>query len=61
VWQNKVAAFIVIAYLSKKKLSFNSEVKNVLDASKESLLELTAEPDRDNHTRESIVKLFDWE
>jgi len=60
VWQNKVAAFRVIPYLSKKKLSFNSEVKNVLDVSK-SLLELTAEPDRDNHTRESIVKLFDWE
>jgi len=60
VWQNKVAAFRVLLYLSRKKLDFNSEVKDLLDASKESLQELAAGSDRDNHTREAITKLLDW-
>ena len=59
VWQNKVAAFRVLPYLSRRKLNFNSEVKELLDASEENLRELAAESDRDNHTRESTVKLFD--
>ena len=59
VWQNKVAAFRVLPYLSRRKLNFNSEVKELLDASEENLRELAAESDRDNYTRESIVKLFD--
>ena len=49
VWQNKVAAFRVLLYLSRRKLNFNSEVKELLDASEESLLELTIEPDREVH------------
>ena len=61
VWQNKVAVFRVLLYLSRRKLNFNSEVKELLDASEENLRELAAESDRDNHTRESTVKLFDWE
>ena len=61
VWQNKVAAFKVLLYLSRKKLDFNSEVKDLLDASEESLMELTAESDRDGHTRETTTKLLDWE
>jgi len=60
VWQNKVAAFRVLLYLSRRKLNFNSEVKELLDASEENLRELAAELDRDNHTRKSTVKLFDW-
>jgi len=56
VWQNKVAAFRVLPYLSRKKLDFNSEVKDLLDASKINLQELIAESDRDNHTREAITK-----
>ena len=59
VWQNKVAAYRVLPYLSRRKLNFNSEVKKLLDASEENLRELAAESDRDNHTRESTVKLFD--
>ena len=51
----------VLPYLSRKKLDFNSEVKDLLDTSEESLQELTAESDRDNHTREAITKLLDWE
>jgi len=61
VWQNKVAAFRVLPYLSRKKLDFNLEVKDLLDASEESLMELTAESDRDDHTRETTTKLLDWE
>jgi len=61
VWQNKVVAFRVLPYLSRKKLDFNSEVKDLLDASEESLMELTAESDRDDHTRETMTKLLDWE
>jgi len=37
VWQNKVVAFRVLPYLSRKKLDFNLEVKDLLDVSKESL------------------------
>jgi len=61
VWQNRVAAFRVLPYLSRKKLDFNSEVKDLLDVSEEGLLELAAESDRDNHTRETTTKLLDWE
>jgi len=60
VWQNKVAAFRVLPYLSKRKLNFNTEVKDLLDASEESLLELTAEPDREVHTEGSMTKLLNW-
>ena len=61
VWQNKVAAFKVLPYLSRRKLNFNTEVKDLLDALEESLLELTAEPDREVHTEESMTKLLNWE
>jgi len=61
VWQNKVAAFRVLLYFSRRKLNFNSKVKKLLDASKENLREFTAESDKDNHIRELTVKLFDWE
>jgi len=61
VWQNKVAAFRVLLYFSRRKLNFNSKVKKLLDASKENLREFTAELDKDNHIRELTVKLFDWE
>jgi len=61
VWQNRVVAFRVLPYLSRKKLDFNLEVKDLLDTSKEGLLELAAESDRDNHTRETTTKLLDWE
>jgi len=61
VWQNRVATFRVLPYLSRKKLDFNSEVKDLLDASEESLLELAVESDRDNHTRETTTRLLDWE
>ena len=60
MWQNKVAAFRVLPYLSRRKLNFNSEVKELLDASEESLRELATESDRDNHTEGSTVQLFDW-
>jgi len=61
VWQNKVAAFRVLLYLSKRKLNFNSEVKELLDALEKNIREFAAKLDKDNHTRESKVKLFDWE
>jgi len=56
-----VAAFKVLPYLSRRKLNFNSEVKELLDASEESLRELATESDRDNHIEGSTVQLFDWE
>ena len=61
VWQNKVAAFKVLPYLSRRKLNFNSKVKELLDTLEKSLLELTAEIDKEVHTERSTVKLFDWE
>jgi len=61
VWQNKVVAFRVLPYLSRRKLNFNLEVKELLDASEENLREFANELDRDNHTEGSTVKLFDWE
>jgi len=59
VWQNKVVAFRVLPYLSRRKLSFNSEVKDLLDALEKSLLELTAKPDREVHIEGSTTKLLD--
>jgi len=38
IWQNRVVAFRVLPYLSRKKLDFNLEVKDSLDVSEESLL-----------------------
>jgi len=61
VWQNKVAAFRVLLYLSRRKLNFNSKVKALLDISEENLREFAAESDKDNHTEGSTVRLFDWE
>ena len=61
VWQNKVAVFRVLAYLSRRKFDFEREVKDLLDTSEESLLELIAEPDREVHTEGSTTKLLDWE
>jgi len=56
-----VVAFRVLPYLSRRKLNFNLEVKELLDASEENLREFADELDRDNHTEGSTVKLFDWE
>jgi len=61
VWQNKVTAFRVLPYLSRRKLNFNSEVKELLNAWEESLLELTTEPDREVHTEGSMTKLLNLE
>ena len=61
VWQNKVATFRVLLYLSRRKLNFNSEVKELLNASKKNLREFATESNRDNHTEGSTVKLFNWE
>jgi len=61
VWQNKVAAFRVLPYLSRRKLNFNLKVKELLDALEENLREFAAKSDRDNHTEGSTVKLLDWE
>ena len=43
VWQNRVAAFQVIPYLSRKKIDFTREVQGLLDASEKDLKELAAE------------------
>ena len=40
VWQNKVAAFSVIPYLARKEISYNKEVKQLLDAPEESIRRL---------------------
>jgi len=61
VWQNKVTAFRVLPYLSRRKFDFKREVKDLLDTSEESLLELTAEPDREVYTEGSTTKLLNWE
>ena len=37
VWQNKVAAFRVIPYLAQKEISYEKEVKQLLDALEESI------------------------
>ena len=37
VWQNKVAVFRVIPYLARKEISYNKEVKDLLDALEESV------------------------
>jgi len=42
VWQNRVAAFRVISYLSRKKIDFTREVQGLLDVSEEDLKELVA-------------------
>ena len=60
VWQNKVVAFRVLPYLSRRKFDFEREVKNLLDASKKSLLELTTELDRGFHTEGSTTRLLNW-
>ena len=38
-----------------------ASTQKLLDASEESLLELTTEPDREVHTEGSMTKLLDWE
>jgi len=58
VWQNKVVAFRVIPYLFRKKLNFNSEVKELLDVSEENLRELAMESDKDNSAEEITTRLF---
>ena len=35
VWQNKVATFRVIPYLTQKEISYNKKVKDLLDALEE--------------------------
>ena len=37
VWQNKVAAFRVIPYLARKEISYEKEVKRLLDTPEESI------------------------
>jgi len=37
VWQNKVVAFRVIPYLMRKEISYNKEVKRLLDAPEENI------------------------
>ena len=37
IWQNKVAAFRVIPYLARKEISYNKEVRRLLDAPEESI------------------------
>ena len=37
VWQNKVAAFRVVPYLAWKEISYEKEVKRLLDAPEESI------------------------
>ena len=37
VWQNRVAAFRVVPYLARKEISYNKEVKQLLDAPEESI------------------------
>jgi len=59
VWQNKVVAFRVLPYLSRRKLNFNSEVKELLDASEENLRKFADKLDRGNHIEGLTVKLFD--
>ena len=45
VWQNKVAAFRVIPYLARRKMSFGKKVQDLLDASEVDLRELAKEPE----------------
>ena len=45
VWQNKVAAFRVIPYLARKEISYNKEVKDLLDAPEESVKALEEKMD----------------
>jgi len=45
VWQNKVAAFRVIPYLARRRMSFGKEIQDLLDASKADLRELAKEPE----------------
>ena len=37
VWQNKIVAFRVIPYLARKEISYEKEIKRLLDASEESI------------------------
>jgi len=37
IWQNKVAAFRVVPYLTRKEISYNKEVKQLLDAPEENI------------------------
>ena len=37
VWQNKVVAFRVVPYLARKEISYNKEVKQLLDTPEESI------------------------
>jgi len=45
VWQNKVAAFRVIPYLTRKEISYNKEVKDLLDTLEESVKALEEKMD----------------
>jgi len=40
VWKNRVAAFRVVPYLARKEISYNREVKQLLDAPEESICRL---------------------
>ena len=37
VWQNKIVAFRIIPYLAWKEISYEKEIKRLLDASEESI------------------------
>ena len=40
VWQNRVTVFRVVPYLARKEISYNKEVKQLLDAPEESICRL---------------------
>jgi len=37
IWQNKIVAFRVIPYLTRREISYTKEVKQLLDAPKKSI------------------------
>ena len=48
VWQNNIAAFRVIPYLAQKEISYEKEVKQLLDTSEESIKALEDKQETSN-------------